>query len=110
VAEAFIKGAAAAGVTKLGGELADLAGLEAAHGRPTLIAALERAVAFGRFRAADVRSILAGGAGTPRPAPPGEALILELPVAGTRDLAEYNTEELASAPHRPSWPRTWPPA
>jgi len=95
VAEAFIKGAAAAGVTKLGGELADLTGLEAAHGRPALIAALERAVAFGRFRAADVRSILAAGAGTPRPAAPGEALILELPVAGTRDLAEYNTEELA---------------
>lgn len=95
VAEAFIKGAAAAGVTKLGGELADLAGLEAAHGRAALIAALERAVAFGRFRAADVRSILAAGAGTPQPAAPGEALILELPLAGTRDLAEYNTEELA---------------
>ncbi|MGH9157111.1 MAG: IS21 family transposase [Acidimicrobiales bacterium] len=95
VAEAFIKGAAAAGVTKLPGEIAELVALEAAHGREALVAALERAVAFGRFRAGDVRSILAAGAGAPQPSAPGEALILELPVAPVRDLAEYNTEELA---------------
>ena len=51
-AEAFLRGAAAAGVTRLGVELGELAALEAAHGRPALIAALERAVAFGRWRAA----------------------------------------------------------
>lgn len=44
--EAFIKGAAAAGATLLPAELAELAALEAAHGRDALVAALERAVAF----------------------------------------------------------------
>jgi transposase len=88
-AEAFLRGAAAAGVTRLGVELAELAGLEAAHGRPALIAALERAVAFGRWRAADVRSILAAGTGTPRPTAPGEALLIPLPIVPTRPLADY---------------------
>jgi len=54
-----------------------------------LVAALHRAVAFKRFRAADVRSILAAGAGTPQPRPAGEALILDLPVAPTRSLDAY---------------------
>jgi hypothetical protein len=54
-----------------------------------LVAALHRAVAFRRFRAADVRSILAAGAGTPQPCPAGEALILDLPVAPTRSLDAY---------------------
>ena len=88
-AEAFLRGAAAAGVTRLGVELAELAGLEAAHGRPVLIAALERAVAFGRWRAADVRSILAAGTGTPRPTGPGEALLIPLPIVPTRPLTDY---------------------
>jgi len=88
-AEMFLRGAAAAGVTRLGAELADLAGLEAAHGRPALIAALERAVAFGRWRAADVRSILAAGTGTPRPTGPGEALLIPLPIVPTRPLSDY---------------------
>ncbi len=53
------------------------------------VAALERAVAFGRWRAADVRSILAAGAGTPA-APPGRGR----PGASTcprrgRSLADY---------------------
>ena len=61
VAEAFITGAAAAGHTRLGPELDELATLEAAHGRDALIGALERAVAFRRWRADDVRSILAAG-------------------------------------------------
>jgi hypothetical protein len=89
VAEAFIKGAAAAGVTRLGPELAELAGLQAAHGRQALLAALERAVTFGRWRATDVRSILDAGAGTPRPRPAGEALVLELPMVPTRPLGDY---------------------
>jgi hypothetical protein len=88
-AEAFLRGAAAAGITRLGVELAELAGLEAAHGRPALIAALERAVAFRRWRAADVRSILAAGTGTPRPTGPGEALLIPLPIVATRPLADY---------------------
>ncbi len=66
-AEAFITGAAAAGHTRLGPELEELAALEAAHGRDALIGALERAVAFRRWRAADVRSILAAGTGVAQP-------------------------------------------
>jgi hypothetical protein len=63
VAEAFITGAAAAGNTRLGPELAELNTLlYAAHGEDAFAAALDRAVAFGRWRAPDVRSILAVGA------------------------------------------------
>jgi transposase len=93
-AEAFLKGAAAAGVTRLGVELAELAGLEAAHGRDVLVVALERAVAFGRWRAADVRSILAAGTGTPQPTRPGEALVIPLPIVPTRPLSDYAIEGL----------------
>jgi hypothetical protein len=89
IAEAFITGAAAAGHTRLGPELEQLAALQAAHGRQALLAALERAVTFGRWRAADVRSILAAGAGTPQPHPAGDALVLELPMVPTRPLSDY---------------------
>jgi len=88
-AEAFIKGAAAQGMTGLTRDLATLASLEATHGRAPVIAAVERAVAFGRFRAADVVSILAVRHGLPRPTPPGEALIIDLPAVGTRPLSDY---------------------
>ncbi len=88
-AEAFLVGAAAIGNTRLGSELEVLLGLGAAHGTDALVAALRRAVAFRRFRAADVRSILAAGAGTPQPRPAGDALILDLPVAPTRSLEAY---------------------
>jgi len=88
-AEAFLVGAAAIGNTRLGSELEILLGLGAAHGHTTLIAALRRAVAFGRFRAADVRSILAAGTGAPHPRPPGDALVLDLPTAPTRSLDAY---------------------
>jgi hypothetical protein len=66
-AEAFSTGAAAAGDTRLGPELAELNTLAAAHGSEAFIALLERATAFRRWKAADVRSILAAGAGTPQP-------------------------------------------
>jgi len=89
VAEAFIKGAAARGVTTLAGDLVELCDLEAAHGREALVAALGRAVEFGRFRAGDVRSILAAGSGVPRPRGPGDALIVDLPVTETRSLGDY---------------------
>jgi hypothetical protein len=89
VAEAFITGAAAAGNTRLGPELAELNTLRAAHGEQVFGAALGRAVAFGRWRAADVRSILAAGAGTADPRPAGDALVLALPVVPVRSLAEY---------------------
>jgi transposase len=89
VAEAFIKGAAAAGMTTLAADLDELGLLHAAHGTEALVAALERAVAFGRFRAHDVSSILAAGKGVARPSRPGGALIVELPFVPTRSLADY---------------------
>ncbi|MGL4177700.1 MAG: Mu transposase domain-containing protein, partial [Dermatophilaceae bacterium] len=88
-AEAFITGAAAAGHTRLGIELAELNTMAAAHGESVFIAALERATAFGRWHAADVRSILAAGAGTPHPRPAGDALVIDLPIASGRPLSEY---------------------
>lgn len=89
VAEAFLTGAAAAGVTKLGGEIEQINTLVAAHGEHAVTDALRRAVAFRRWRAADVVSILAAGNGVPTPRRAGEALILDLPVAPTRSLDAY---------------------
>ncbi len=89
VAEAFIKGAAAHGMTGLARDLDELCQLEAIHGREPVIAALERAIAFSRFRAADVVSILSAGHGAPRPTRSGEALIIELPSVPVRSLSDY---------------------
>lgn len=88
-AEAFIAGAAGSGHTRLGPELAELNTLTAAHGQAAMVAALERATAFGRWKASDVRSILAAGTGLPTPRPAGEALVIDLPTATGRSLAEY---------------------
>lgn len=88
-AEAFLVGAAAIGNTRLRSELEILLSLGVAHGEQALVAALRRAVAFKRFRAADVRSILAAGTGTPHPRPAGDALVLDLPVSATRSLDAY---------------------
>lgn len=90
-AEAFLTGAAAAGHTRLGPELVELNTLAAAHGELVFLDALARAVAFSRWRAADVRSILAAGPGTPQPRPAGDALVIELPVVPTRPLSDYTT-------------------
>jgi transposase len=89
VAEAFLVGAAAAGVSKLSTELADIAALQAAHGTEALLAALRRAVEFGRWRAADIRSILAAAGAAPTPRPSGQALVLTLPSVPTRSLDAY---------------------
>jgi transposase len=88
-AEQFITGSAASGNTRLASDLGQLAALRAAHGDAALIAALERAVAFRRWRAEDVRSILAAGAGTPRPRAAGDALVIELPQVPVRPLSDY---------------------
>ena len=56
---------------------------------PVFLAALERATAFGRWRSADVRSILAAGTGTPQPRPAGAALVIDLPTTAGRSLVEY---------------------
>lgn len=89
IAEAFIKAAAASGMTSLKGDLDELLSIRAAHGTGPLLAALERATAFGRFRAHDVSSILAAGRGVMRPSRPGEALIVPLPFVPTRSLSDY---------------------
>jgi hypothetical protein len=96
VAEAFITGAAAAGVNRLPTELADILTLERSHGRDVLLGALGRAVAFGRWRAADVRSILAAGTGVAVPQPAGHALVLTLPSVPTRSLADYAIDGTSS--------------
>jgi hypothetical protein len=88
-AEQFLVGAAAIGNTRLKSELDTLLGLGAAHGEQALVDALRRAVAFRRFRAADVRSILAAGTGTPQPRPAGDAMVVDLPSAPTRSLDAY---------------------
>ncbi len=89
VAEAFLTGAAAAGVTKLTAEIAEILTLCAAHGDEPLLAALQRAVAFGRWRAGDVRSILATNGQAPSPRPAGQTLVLTLPTVPTRSLDAY---------------------
>jgi hypothetical protein len=93
VAEAFLRAAAAAGATKLPTELALIAGLERAHGREALVAALERALAHRRFRAADIRAILAAGPGVSRPRAAGVDLVTELPAVPVRPLAAYAVGE-----------------
>ena len=95
VAQQWLRSAAASGNTRLGPELEELAGLEAAHGRDALVAALERAIMFGRWKASGVRSILAAGTGVPEPTQPGAALVIELPTTTSRSLADYRMDDLS---------------
>ena len=99
VAEAFLVGAAAAGVTKLSTEISEILTLAAAHGTDPLLAALERAVAFSRWRAADLRSILATNGRAPVPRPPGQALVLTLPRVPTRSLDAYRVDPSTTGGH-----------
>ena len=92
LAEAFIKGAAATGVTSLKGDLAALARLERSYGRDALVRALERAIEFGRFRSGDVESILIAGSGVARPTRSGDALVTALPAVTSRSLSDYQVE------------------
>jgi len=89
VAEQFLTGAAAAGVSKLPTELDQILLLLAAHGEPALLAALARAVKFKRWRAGDIRSILAAAGAAPLPRSAGQALVLTLPSVPTRPLSDY---------------------
>ena len=95
VAAPFLRCAAAAATPRLGAELAAIVDLERSHGRDALVAALERALAYRRFRAADVRSILAAGPGLPRPRAPGSPLDIEAPAVPIRPLAAYATEAVS---------------
>jgi transposase len=94
LAEQYLRAAAAAGTQRLASELAAIVELEPAYGREMLLAALERAHAFRRFKAADVRAILEAGQSLPRPQPAGEPLTLALPQVERRPLAAYALEGL----------------
>lgn len=89
VAAAFLTGAAAAGVANLPREISQILTLQAAHGDTALLTALARAVEFRRWRAGDVRSILAAGGAAPQPSPAGQALVLTLPQVPVRPLTDY---------------------
>jgi transposase len=88
-AAAFLAGAAAAGVSTLPREISEILTLRAAHGDTAVITALERAVEFRRWRADDVRSILAAAGAAPTPQPAGQALVLTLPQVPVRPLSDY---------------------
>lgn len=92
VAEAFLRAAAASGTPRLAQELAAIAELRRAHGSEALVAALERALTFRRYGAADVRSILHAGSGTAVVRSAGERLAMELPAVPVRSLAAYAIE------------------
>lgn len=92
VAEAFLRAAAASGATRLHLDLAEIVPLIASHGHEALVAALERALLFRRFGAADVRAILAAGPAAPRLAQAGQDLAVELPAVPVRPLTAYALE------------------
>ena len=94
VAEAFLRAAAAAGTTRLAAELADIVTLELSWGREQLLSGLERALRFRRFKAADVRDILAAGPQAPNPVAAGKTLALALPEAPVRSLEAYSLEAI----------------
>ncbi len=94
VAEGFLRSAAAAGTSRLAGELAEIVSLEPSWGRAQLVAALERATRFRRFKAEDVRDILAAGPQAPNPVSAGKTLQLALPEAPVRSLAAYALEAI----------------
>lgn len=79
IAEQFLRGAAAIGNTSLASELDELIALHTAQGHDQFTAALTRAVAFRRFKAAGVRSILATGACALNPRTAVYALVTPLP-------------------------------
>jgi len=88
-AEAYLRAAAAAGTLRLEAELTQIVDLEAAWGREALTGALERAVRFRRFKASDIRAILAAGSGVATPIPAGTQLVLDLPHVPERPLSAY---------------------
>jgi len=95
-AEAFIRAGAAAGMTMLPKEIEVIVSeLLPAHGEAAITRALERAVRFSRFRADDIRSILAIGPATPEPATAGDPVVVDLPAVEQRSLDAYRIEGLA---------------
>lgn len=94
-ADAFIRAGAAAGMTMLPKEIEVIvAELLPAHGPVAVTRALERAVRFSRFRAEDVRSILAIGPAAPEPVDAGDQVVIDLPTVEQRGLDAYRIEGL----------------
>jgi hypothetical protein len=95
-AEEFIRRGAAAGSTMLPKEIIEIVDeLLPAHGPQLVAKAVARAARFGRFRAADVRSILAIGTALPEPAAGGLNVVVGLPTAEVRSFDAYRIENLA---------------
>jgi hypothetical protein len=94
LAESFLRGAVAAGTARLAGEIAEIVALQAAWGKEALLVALQRALQFRRWKAADIRSILAAGSGVHAPTRPGLPLVMALPTVPTRPLSAYSLEAL----------------
>lgn len=95
-ADAFIRAGAAAGMTMLPKEIETIVNeLLPAHGDEAVTRALERAVRFSRFRADDVRSILAIGPAAPEPVDAGDQVVIDLPVVEQRALDAYRIGGLA---------------
>jgi hypothetical protein len=94
-AEAFIRAGAAAGMSMLPKEIAEIVNdLLPAHDDADVARALARATRFGRFRAADVRSILAIGPAAPEPAAAGDSVVVDLPAVEVRGFDAYRIGEL----------------
>jgi len=96
VAATFIRAGAAAGMTMLPKEIEIIVNdLLPAHGHDAVTRALERAVRFSRFRADDIRSILAIGPASPEPAAAGGQVVIDLPTVEQRPLDAYRIGGLA---------------
>jgi hypothetical protein len=79
-AEAFIRQGAAAGMTMLPKEIVEIVtDLLPAHGHELVARGVARAARFSRFRAADVRSILAIGPAIIEPVDVGNDVVVALP-------------------------------
>ena len=69
-----------------------------AHDAEAVTRALSRATRFGRFKAVDVRSILAIGPAAPEPAAAGDAVVVDLPTAEVRSFDAYRIERPGMSP------------
>jgi len=95
-AENFIRDGAAAGVTTLAKEIIEIVtDLIPAYGTQAVTKAVARARRFGRFRAGDVRSILAIGLAAQEPSDPGNNIVVPLPASEIRSFDAYRIENLA---------------
>jgi len=93
-AEDFLRAAAAAGTPRLATEIEAINQLAAAWGLEAVSAAIGRALAFRRFTAADVASILEAGGGVLSHVAPGEPIRIDAPDVSMRELSDYALEVL----------------